>query len=365
MGQRFSKIEASLLAPSMEGNLDEVKLLVGKFIAECKNENDCYALKHFVDRKDPAGNTAIHGAVFSGHLEVVSFLAESCRADLKIKNGLGCTPLWIAAGYNRMDCLEYLIRKISQMVEDNKCDVFAQYLLDANDSGDSPFLAAASRGNADVCRCLLGSIDTFFEGKHEWKDDAKRKLLRTANKAGDTPLKVAVAAGHDIELLTFLLESDLSLRDSDGPLQDDELCINRKNKLGLTPLIIACERNLSFVVELLMKFGADTHVRDSKGRNILAIASFCGCDDVVRLLISRMKQSTSESVILLLDERDYLGCTPLWLAARTGKLSVVELLVDAGADETIADDKGLSPAEVASIFKKEKVDEYFKRRSRS
>ena len=63
MGQRFSKIEACLLAPSMEGNLDEVKRIVGEFIAECKNDNDPDALKKFVDRKDPAGNAAIHGAV--------------------------------------------------------------------------------------------------------------------------------------------------------------------------------------------------------------------------------------------------------------------------------------------------------------
>jgi hypothetical protein len=70
MGQRFSKVDATLLSPSMEGNIDEVKRLVGEFIAECKNKNDADALKNFVDRKDPAGNAAIHGAVFSGHLEV-------------------------------------------------------------------------------------------------------------------------------------------------------------------------------------------------------------------------------------------------------------------------------------------------------
>jgi ankyrin repeat protein len=278
---------------------------------------------------------------------------------------LGCTPLWIAAGYNRIECLEYLITRVSQRIEHNKGDVFEQYLLDANDSGDSPFLAAASRGNVDVCKYLLGSIDTFLEGNHEWRDDAKRKLLRTANKAGDTPLKVAVAAGHDIELLTFLLETDLSLNDSEESLSGEGLCINRKNNLGLSPLIVASERNQSSVVELLMKFGADTHVRDKNGRNILAIASFCGCDDVVRFLISCIKQSSSESVALLLNDRDDLGCTPLRLAVRTGKLSMVELLINAGADETIADEDGLTPKAVASRFKKEKVEEYFNRRLRS
>jgi ankyrin repeat protein len=71
-------------------------------------------------------------------VRTVSFLDESCGADLRMKNGLGCTPLWIAAGYNRIECLEYLITRVSQRIEHNKGDVFGQYLFDANDSGDSP-----------------------------------------------------------------------------------------------------------------------------------------------------------------------------------------------------------------------------------
>jgi len=68
MGQRFSK-EATLLDPSITGNLHEVKRLVGEFIAASKN-GDKRALKEFIDRKDAAGNSAMHGAVFSGHLEI-------------------------------------------------------------------------------------------------------------------------------------------------------------------------------------------------------------------------------------------------------------------------------------------------------
>ena len=56
---------------------------------------------------------------------------------------------------------------------------------------------------------------------------------------------------------------------------------------------------------------------------------------------------------------DLTGCTPLWLAARTGNLSMVELLMDAGADATIKNDENLTPQDVAVKFKKEKVAEYY------
>jgi ankyrin repeat protein len=178
-------------------------------------------------------------------------------------------------------------------------------------------------------------------------------LIRTSNKAGDTPLKVAVAGGHDVELLKLILEADASIT-------QEEMCINKKNNLGISPLIIACERNLPVIVELLIKHGADVNIRDSKGRHALAVSAFCGCDDAVTFLLSQIKQTSS--IAFLLNEKDDAGCTPLWLAARTGNLKMVELLMDAGADESIADNEGLTPNDVAFKFKKEKVEEYFRDR---
>jgi ankyrin repeat protein len=347
MGQRLSK-EATLLAPSIAGDLDEVKRLVGQFIGATKN-NDGSALREFVNRSDAAGNCAIHGAVFAGHLEIASFLAESCGADLTIKNGMGCSPIWISSGYNHTKCLEYLVQQLSTNKDSKRC--LERYLLYENDAGDSPFLAAASKGNIQVCKFMLTIIDG---------DDFKCRLIRTPNKAGDTPLKVAVAGCHDIELLELILEADASISNINSGSSQDEMCINKKNNLGLSPLIIACERNLPLVVELLIKHGADVNIRDSKGRHLLAVSAFCGCDDVVKFLLSQMKQSLS--IAYLLNEKDDAGCTALWLAARTGNLKMVELLIDAGADESIADDEGLAPQNVAVKFKKEKVEKYFQGR---
>lgn len=265
----------------------------------------------------------------------MKFLAESCGADLTIKNGMGCSPLWIAAGYNRLDCLVYLVESLSKGGSEAIFD-------DANNTGDSLFLAAASKGYIDICKYLLSIANN---------DATKLKLLRTVNKSGDSPLKVAVAGGHDVELLKLLLEADALLE-----LDSHEKCVNEKNKLGLSPLIIACERNLPSIVELLIKFDADVNIRDSKGRHALAVAAFCGCDDVVRFLLQKIKESPS--IALLLNEKDESGCTPLWLAARTGNLKMVELLMDAGADKTISDNEGMTPQAVASKFNKEKVEQY-------
>ena len=169
--------------------------------------------------------------------------------------------------------------------------------------------------------------------------------------------------------MTLLLENDDDLcdewyskqasADSDEAVANKEedvmhsKCINLKNNIGLSPLIVACERNLPSIAEILLKHGADLSIKDSKGRNLLAVASFCGCgcNDVVEFLLNK-----TETPSLLLNETDLNECTPLWLAARAGNVSMVKLLIDAGADATIKNNEELSPQkDVAVKFKKEKA----------
>lgn len=403
MGIIFSSKQHAdlLLVPCMEGNLDEVKRLIGIYIAD----HDCNSnsrrssrwsssssdlLRSYINTIDPvSGNAAIHGAVFSGHLGILTFLVDTCckrgagkeTMDLRLQNILGCTPLWVAAGYDRTECLQYLIEKLhnSQLLE--------VALLDSNSTGDTPFVAAVSRGNIRACHCLWNSAEKLCTNQNVGEDDEskvltrcwdlKRKMLRTANGAGDTALKVAVASGQRIELVTLLLDLDDQCQEQlskkyneeneDAPrhanrFEDNTVmrskCINRKNKIGLSPLIVACERNLPSIVELLLNHGADASTRDKRGRSPLAVAAFCGCNDVVVFLLSRVIAVESS---LHLNEVDNNECTPLWLAARTGNLSMVKLLVDAGADVSLKNIDGMTPLDVAIKFKKEKVVEFLSR----
>ncbi len=102
MGQRISSIlghsteDATLLPPAMQGDIAEVKRLVGIYIADHKKvigDGENKGLSSFANRTDKAGNAAIHGAVFGGHTEILKFLVETCSSSLVIKNDLGCSPM--------------------------------------------------------------------------------------------------------------------------------------------------------------------------------------------------------------------------------------------------------------------------------
>lgn len=181
------------------------------------------------------------------------------------------------------------------------------------------------------------------------------------NKAGDTPLSVVVGVGLDEgPLLNYLLDKEEECVSNLKLLRggEEEVLIDRplntKNSKGLTPLMVACERNNVTMVKELIKRGA-VITEDSNGRSPLAIASFCGCLDVAEYLLSL------EDGIKLLNKVDSNNCTPLWLAARTGNVKMVKLLIDSDADVTISSGSdGLTPRAVAEKFKKDRVVDYFR-----
>mmetsp|Transcript_16304 Transcript_16304/g.23998 ORF Transcript_16304/g.23998 Transcript_16304/m.23998 type:complete len:341 (-) Transcript_16304:89-1111(-) len=327
-----SKQQAILLQPAMKGDLDGVKEEVGKFLATYSmptvgstEQGSDPNLREFANRQDKDGNNAIHGAVFAGHADVVKYLVESCGASLEISNNLGCSPLWLAAGYNHADILVYIIDK----TENPK-----KALLEANSTGDTPLLAAASRGNLDICRALIEQAK---------KHNLLEELMSASNHSGDTPLKVAIASDVSGEDVIDLLLVHAS-----------EKVVNTPNKKCLTPLLVACERDNDKLARKLLDKKADVNFCDSTGASPLAVASFCGSKDVLKVLVD-LKQSNS------LEQANNNGCTPLWLAARSGRAEVAAILLESGADPNIRNNDGLSPLDVAAKYERHEVLQLFQK----
>eukprot|EP00957_Ditylum_brightwellii_P186072 14166948-Ditylum_brightwellii.AAC.1 len=248
---------------------------------------------------------------------------------------MGCSPIWIAAGYGHTDILKYLIRRVITTLKQKHPEEpkkenaeLIRMLLDANNGGDTPLLAAASKGNDECCTILLESCPSI---------DAAKTMIKTKNNGGDVPLGVAVGSGHGGNMVEILLQfesaahghNNNNINGGDATPLDT---LNHQNKKMLTPLLIACERNFSEIVRTLIDHGAKP-LCDAQGRSPLAVASFCGCMDVTEMLLSL------EMGKALLD------------------------VVDDGANETIADKRdSLSPEGVAKKYDKKALMEFFDKR---
>jgi len=365
--QESSK-QSLLLQAAMQGDLAQIQALVAEHhllantTTTTQDDDTNSSIASFLQQPDAAGNAAIHGAVFGGHLEVVRYLHEqqelqnstssnaaaaaaAAAADtiLTLPNGLGCTPLWLAAGYNHAAILEYLLQHIS--ISKQK-----EALLAANSTGDTPLLAAASKGHAAICIQLLEAARRVH---------CAEQLAQTVNQGGDSPLAVAIAADNIkddgalldqlIQLSNAKLSSSSSSSSSDSSTSTSTI-LHRPNAKGITPLLLACERDHVVVVQKLLPLLTTTTMISSNGDTPMGVAAFCGSEKVLKVLLLNSSNSNSSVVSssLLLINQPHQGCTPLFLAVRAGHVNCARLLLEAGADASIPNGQGLTPRQAAA-----------------
>eukprot|EP00439_Symbiodinium_sp_Y106_P070299 s2686_g12.t1 len=235
------------------------------------------------------------------------------RANQNVQDTNGKTPLRIAAGIGHADVVECLV--LSGADKD-----MADALL------VSPLWAAARNGRNDVVQHLLDA------GADQNQADID----------GETPLRAAAEHGH-LEVVLRLLRGHAD--------------VNKQDIDGRTPLLAAAHAGKLEVVEILLQWHAIVDCTDSEGQTPLLAASEHGFVDVCRSLLDKhadvnhcradgttpcklAAQRGELEVLRLLhvagaaldDDSDPWGVTPLWAAASSGKLHVVQYLLEQRAD---------------------------------
>ena len=118
----------------MGGNLEEMKEIIVSNVTtnDCDDENKLKnEILRLINTVDIDGNAAIHGAVFSGHVDIVQYLIN-IGADITSPNNIGCTPFWLSCGYNQVKVLEILL-------QNDFC--VQKSLTHSNNTGDTPLIA--------------------------------------------------------------------------------------------------------------------------------------------------------------------------------------------------------------------------------
>jgi ankyrin repeat protein len=122
---------------------------------------------------------------------------------------------------------------------------------------------------------------------------------------------------------------------------------------GNTALLrVLARRCCSALPDVLLQAGADPYVRSSSPRRITAMheAAVVGSADTCKLLLER--------AALLLDAKDAEGWTPLMYAVYHGRLDMVELLLQHGADIEAVENSNSTALIVASFAKQASVALY-------
>lgn len=174
----------------------------------------------------------------------------------------------------------------------------------------------------------------------------QRIRLFEGDNDGDNKLHISILQGDST--LTNLLIS----------LAPDYTWLNLSNLLRQTPLHLAVLTKQSAIVRRLLCAGAEATAQDRDGNTALHIACREGYEDIVRQLLRPVTyQETRENTYDIpfqrlpqdMNVRNYEGETCLHIAVRHGHTSIVNLLLDVGADINVGDGKsGRTALHIAS-----------------
>ena len=226
------------------------------------------------------GWTSLYAAVHGGHLETAKLLIEH-GADVNLATRHSMTPLYAAVRANMREMIELLI--------ENGADVNI-----ATDTSWSPLIRACRDGNGEVVRLLLRNGGE----------------VNVATDIGWSPLMLACDTGNR-EFAEAFLRSGAHVNTT---MQD-----------GWAALHLAARKGHTEIVGMLLgQQGIDINIANEELETPLHESAERGHEQVVRLLLEKGAE---------VNPRDEDGLTPLGLAKRRRRASIVELLRKHGGVE--------------------------------
>jgi ankyrin repeat protein len=253
------------------------------------------------------GHKAIQTFVIA-KLGLINAFEEHSDLDWKYNNIEGEAPIHVAAFAGNLEI-------VKRLIEEKEMDVNHQ-----GDTSFGPLVAACVSGHRNVAKYLL-SVD--------------RVRVNLRSEFGITPLIAAAKAGNQ-DMCRILLEH--------GALVNFQAW-------GDTALMIAAKFGRLSTVQILLKKGADTEIVNRyKGTALLAAATCLEehSQDVVELLVRWGAN---------VDAQDRDGNTALHMAAQTGDIDMVRLLIAKKARVSVRNGVGKSALDFACAKNKTKVIE--------
>ncbi|CAJ0923262.1 unnamed protein product, partial [Mesorhabditis belari] len=310
---------------------------------------------------DKRGDTPLAWASRHGHSDIVNLLASE-GADVNCANMSGETPLHVATRYVQMDVVQALLARGAD-----------QHLQDGQ--GETPLHIAAWHGYALLLSILCaygpplklrnkiplhGSVMAAYLSDPIINPAARSLNLLTINGVDqdfDSELKTSPispfplpndsprprAADHVSSLYAPLKNPYPSTSTFIAMVSDMHRAFDNEEPLCCgddeTSLHCAAARGHLECVTSLLDAGAPVDALDQTGQTALHLALRRGHVDIALLLITRGCS---------LNERDQSGDTALHLAARSGLLSAVQTLCHCGVEVDVSNNASLSPLHVAA-----------------
>ncbi|GJQ85972.1 hypothetical protein Trydic_g21818 [Trypoxylus dichotomus] len=267
-----------------------------------------------VNQADQDGCTALHlAAAYDIDGRCVNYLIEH-KADPKVKDAKGFTPIHYAVAGNNVNALKFLLYAVGNYT-----------LYGPEMPPTTPLHIAARNGNVEMLEKLMpyfpdpnvrneyGCSALLLAARHGYAN-CVQMLLRSGAKVsicdvpnGLSPVHHSAKNGH-VHCLALLVDN-----------AEDKTVIDLPDSLRRTALMLAVSNSHVDCATTLVRSGADPNIVDGDGHSCLFRAVVTGQHNILQMLLPR-----SATVV---NERDAHGKTALHVAAGCGRLSCVQRLL--------------------------------------
>eukprot|EP00803_Ostreobium_quekettii_P005725 evm.model.scf_27.14 EVM.evm.TU.scf_27.14 scf_27:99754-108258(-) len=345
---------------AVEGRVPHIENLVMKFNCDvhCQSANSWTPLHYAaaynqvasiealvrlgakVDVRDSVGSTPLHVACGEGHMEAVLKLIE-LGCDPAVKDRDGCTPLYCAAAWNRID----VVRELHRL----GCPSWAQ-----SEEGRTAVHVAAEQGWVDLLEVLVKELDSIVDSRDTYQFTP---LHSAANWGWVGAIQKLVELKHSVDVRDYLGRTPLHYAALHGRAAAIEELVQlgaslheKDTRGGYTPLHLAADAGQCEAVAKLVELGADTEAKTAKGWTCLQLATMKGPAnvDVLGLLVEL------KADVKAVTENKNLE-TPLHIAARAGRLDIVQKLINCGVGVCARTKDGSTPLHYAAAFGQSQV----------
>ncbi len=241
-----------------------------------------------------AWSPLMYAACYNSNPEVIKTLLKY-NADINAKDDLECSPLMLAVRYNENP-------EIIEVLLENEADVNVK-----SENGKTALMYAANRYNDEnnkIVELLLryganvnakdnnGRTPLLYALMKKYTKIAKTLINKGASvDAKDTNGVTAlhIASGLTPEMFRMVIERSA---DVDAQMSPD----------GITPLMFATLVKNPEIVEMLLKHGANTEIKDNNGETALIYAIKQNSEEIIEMLIKsganvNAKSSTGNSLL--------------------------------------------------------------------
>ena len=277
------------------------------------------------------GSTALHEAVAQGNSEIVQILVDA-GADIEAEGFMSRTPLSLAAEEGASEIMKVLLGRAPD--PDTAASGDSKKAPSPSAIGGKALFAAIESDNAAMVRLLVeaGADVNAAEGfggntpLHEAVEGGKAEIVQ-----------ILVDAGADIEAEGFMGQTPLSLAAEEGASEIMQILLGQgadngtpegEDKqtpaIGSEALFTAIKKGDVETVRLLVEAGADVNAAEGFGGNTpLHEAVEEGNAEIVQILVDAGADIEAEG---------FMGQTPLGLAAEEGATEIMQILLGQGAD---------------------------------